>query len=133
MPWGPGVDQVWVSTWVGALNRVQKVLGQRELKRKPQREDGAAQGRGRREVPLQPFPPPHPEASLLQSPCGEGWRAGFSQPSPRTALAWDSFPAGLIPLLESLQLTHNPVVTHWTMCLEQSSFQREKNSSGGVS
>ena len=35
-----------------------------------------------------------PQASLLQSPCGEGWGAGFSQPSPRTAPAWDSFPAG---------------------------------------
>lgn len=77
--------------------------------------------------------PPHRQASLLQSPCGEGWGVGFSQPSPRRALAWDSFPAGLIPLSESLQLTHNPVVTHWTMCSEQSSFQREKNSSGGVS
>ena len=131
MRWEPGVDQVWVYTWVGALNRVQKMMGQIELKRKPKREDGAAQGRGRREVLLQPFPP-----RLAFSRALVGRAGGRGSPSPALEQHRHGTPSPrgrAIPLSESLRLTHIPVVTHWTMCSEQSSFQREENSSGGVS
>lgn len=90
MQWEPGVDQVWVYTWVGALNRVQKVIGQIELKKKPQREDGAAQGRGRREVPLQPFPP---TARLAFSRALVGRDGGWGSPSPALEEHWHGTPS----------------------------------------